>query len=251
MARIISAERSILPACDVRRIDDFQKIVKATAPVDEVAGYKVGYSLGLRYGLPEVVKIVRDLAPGKKVIYDHQKAGTDIPDQGAEFADTMAMAGVDAAILFPQAGPATQEEFIRALQNRRVGVIVGGEMTHPEYLEPDGGYIAETAPEQMYRLGVRKGVRSFVVPGNKPTKVAQYRAIIEEECNGDEFELMSPGLIKQGGRIEDTTKTAGKNWHVIVGRGIFDPLNTGDPSSVSTEQMRATTLELASMFRGK
>ncbi|QQG39966.1 MAG: hypothetical protein HYS81_00965 [Candidatus Aenigmatarchaeota archaeon] len=248
MSFVIKAERSIIPACDVSTLEDFRKLVRATHDVEGISAYKVGFDLGLGHGLPAVVGVVREFTD-LPVIYDHQKAGTDIPDTGKNFARRMKTSGVNAAILFPQAGPATEEEWIKALQAAGVGVIVGGEMTHPEYLEPEGGYIAETAPQQMYRIATRKGVRSFVVPGNKPEKVAGYRALLEEACDG-QVELMAPGFVKQKGKIEDTAKAAGDRWHAIVGSGIYAPGGAKDPSKVAEEDIHTAAKELCETIRG-
>ena len=43
--------------------------------------YKVGLSLALDCGLPKVVEIAREYTD-KPIIYDHLKAGTDIPEVG-------------------------------------------------------------------------------------------------------------------------------------------------------------------------
>lgn len=249
MSRIIKLDKSIIPACDVSTLEDLDKLVKATHDISGIGAYKVGFDLGLGYGLPAVVETVRKYTD-LPVIYDHQKAGTDIPDTGINFARRMKKSKIDAAILFPQAGPATEEDWIKALQEAVVGVVVGGEMTHAEYLEPEGGYIVETAPPMMYRLAGRRGVRSFVVPGNKPEKVAHYRAIIEEVCGKGNVELMAPGFIKQKGKIEDTAKAAGDRWHAIVGSGIYDPKKTGDPSSVPEKNIHEAAQALAETIRG-
>ena len=135
MRRIIQRDRSIIPACDIP-LEIFQRIIEGTCDIGEVGAYKCGVSF-LDVGLETAVKIVREKC-GKPFIYDHQKAGTDIhessPDQ---FMDAMVRANVNAVILFPQAGPITEYEWIAAAQERNLGVIVGGEMTHPRFLDGD------------------------------------------------------------------------------------------------------------------
>ncbi len=253
MSDIIKLERSIIPACDVSTLEDLDKLVKATCNVPGIGAYKVGFDLGLGYGLSAVVGVIREHTKEIPVIYDHQKAGTDIPDTGKNFARRMKLSKVDAAILFPQAGPATEEEWIRELQVVGVGVIVGGEMTHDAYLGPDGGYIEESAPSMMYRLAARRGVRNFVVPGNKPEKVAEYLSIIQkavEKAGDNDFTLMAPGFVKQKGKIEDAGKVAGKSWHAIVGSGIYDPKKTGDPSTVPEKDIAEAAKSLAETIMG-
>jgi len=217
MNPIISQDRSIIPACDVS-LEVYRKLVKETSDIDAVSAYKIGFELGLLYGLPEIVAIAREHG-NKKIIYDHQKAGTDIPDTGKSFMKVMKQAGVDAVILFPQAGPGTQKAWIKAAQDLDLGVIVGGLMTHPQYMRSEGGYIADEAIMEIYLNAVDEGVTNFVVPGNK---VNDLTALMEElERVVVDPVLYSPGLVTQGGDISDAGRAAGEKWHAIVGRGIY------------------------------
>jgi orotidine-5'-phosphate decarboxylase len=221
MGDIVRLSHSIIPACDVDTMEDFKKLIAATCHVEGVGAYKVGFKLGLRYGLPALVQAVREHTD-LPVIYDHQKAATDIPDMGKEFARLMSEAKVDAAILFPQAGPATQAEWTNALHDEGVGVLVGGEMTHPQFLDSDGGYMMNVAPEVIYHKAAQAGVRNFVVPGNKPSKIAKYKTVITNADPDIEMALFAPGFIKQKGKIEDAAKAAGDvEWHAIVGTAIY------------------------------
>ena len=142
MKKIIKKDRSIIPACDVT-LDIYEEIIKETADVDGIGGYKIGFALGLSHGLPRVIEVARKYTD-KPIIYDHQKAATDIPDTGKQFAWTCKNAGVDAVIFFPQAGPKTEEAWIECALQEGLGVIVGGLMTHPKYLFSEDGYIDQT-----------------------------------------------------------------------------------------------------------
>ena len=102
MTTIIERNRSVIPACDVATLEQFEALVQQTADIPGIGGYKIGFELGLGYGLPRVVEIARKHTQ-KPLIYDHQKAGTDIPEIGSNFAGVMRRAGIEAAILFPQA----------------------------------------------------------------------------------------------------------------------------------------------------
>lgn len=231
-------DRSIIPACDVS-FETYIEILKATGYLEKIGAYKVGVAF-LDVGLKEVVEAAKQHSL-KPVIYDHQKAGTDIHESTPDhFMDSMVRAGVDAVILFPQAGPITEYEWIRAAQERELGVIVGGEMTHPRYMEGDfsegkkdytqifqdlgierelTGFIREFAPDDMYEIAARMGVTDFVVPGNKPDRITHYMALIKQ-CGIPDPIAYSPGLIAQGGEIGEGAKAAGKKFHGIVGRGI-------------------------------
>jgi orotidine-5'-phosphate decarboxylase len=220
--RIIGRDRSIIPACDVRSLEDFGEIVRQTADVDGIGGYKVGFELGLTHGLPRVVEAARKHT-SKPVIYDHQKAGTDIPDTGKNFAGVCKDAGVDAVIFFPQAGPETERAWIYHALDKGLKVIVGGRMTHPAYAVSEGGFITDEGALEMYRIAARAGVNNFVVPGNKPAVIKQVRELVESE--GAKPTFYAPGFVAQGGSISDAAKVAGDNWHAIVGRGITEAPN--------------------------
>jgi len=218
MGKIIKADKSVIPACDVETLEELEGIVKATAEVEKIGAYKIGFVLGLGFALENVVGTIRKHS-NKPIIYDHQKAGTDIPPMGEKFASVCSKAGVDAVIFFPQAGPETEKAWIEAAKQAGLGVIVGGEMTHPCYLKGDNGFIDDSSPKRMYEIAIEAGVVDFVVPGNKPEKIASYKELFESK--GIEPVLYSPGLVAQGGEITESAKAAGNKWHAIVGRGIY------------------------------
>jgi len=214
--KIIKLDKSIIPACDVATLDELKKLVSETCSVKGIGAYKIGLELVIPFGMKKVIKTIRKLTD-LPIIYDHQKAGTDIPDLGVKFIK--ACKGVDAVIIFPQAGPVTEEEWIKAAQAEKLGVIVGGEMTHPGYLEADNGFISDSAPKKMYEVAAKLGVKDFVVPGNKPEKILEYKTFLES-LNVEPV-LYSPGLITQGGDLTESAKVAGNKWHAIVGRALY------------------------------
>ena len=216
--KVIGRNRSVIPACDVDTLEQFEKLVKQTADVDGIGGYKVGFELGLGFGLPAVVAAVRKHTD-KPIIYDHQKAGTDIPDTGKNYAKLMKKVGIDAVIFFPQAGPETERAWIYHALDNGLKVIVGGRMTHPAYSVSEGGFITDEGALDMYRIAARVGVNNFVVPGNKPEVIKQVRDVVEDEGVSPVF--YAPGFIAQGGSISDAAKVAGDKFHGIVGRGIY------------------------------
>jgi orotate phosphoribosyltransferase len=217
--RIIKQNRSVIPACDVEVIEHFEEIVKQTHDLKDISAYKIGFELGLYYGLPAIVKVARKYTD-KPLIYDHQKAGSDIPDTGKNFARVMKKSGIDTVILFPQAGPETEKSWIYHALDYGLNVIVGGRMTHPAYAQSEGGFISDEGAMRMYRIAARAGVNNFVVPGNKPDVIREVKEMVEAEGVNPTF--YAPGFVAQGGKIEDTTKVAGDKWHAIVGRGITE-----------------------------
>jgi len=74
--------------------------------------------------------------------------------------------------------------------------------------------------EQMYEIAKNLGVTDFVVPGNKPEKIKEYRKLL-----GEDAVFYSPGLVAQGGSLTEGAESAGKYWHAIVGRGIYQAEN--------------------------
>ena len=216
--------RSIVPALDTPSLDVLRTIVDATSAEPLVGAYKVGFSLALRYGLPRVIGEVRRLTT-KPVIYDHQKAGTDIPDTGAAFAAVLKDAGCEAAILFALAGPNTLTAWVEACQSCGLHVIVGAEMTHPRFLEEEGGSMSRKNAEAAYKLAQSLGVSSFVVPGNRPERIRFYRELL-----GPDVVFFSPGLVTQGGELSAAAEAAGGSWHAIVGRALLD---SSDPKAAT------------------
>jgi len=232
--KIIETERSIIPACDVPTIEEFEKIVKETAKIKGIGGYKVGFQLSLKYGLGKIVETVRKYT-NKPVIYDHQKAGTDIPDTGKNFAEVCKEAGVDAVIFFPQSGPETERAWIYHAIDKGLKVIVGGRMTHPAYAVSEGGFITDEGALEIYRIAAREGINNFVVPGNKPEIIKQIKEVIEAEGVTPIF--YAPGFVAQGGKIEDAAKVAGNSWHAIVGRGIYQAADIKAAAIEHTSQL--------------
>jgi len=219
---IIKLDRSIIPACDVSSLEKLEEIVNETSHVKGVGGYKIGFSLVVPFGMRKVIETIRKHTE-KPIIYDHQKAGTDIPALGVEFM--RACKGADAVIIFPQAGPVTEKKWIEAAKRLKMNIIVGGEMTNPGYMEREGGFIKEGSPERMYETAASMGVRDFVVPGNKPENIKKYRELLESKGISPVF--YSPGLLTQGGDLTESGKAAGKRWHAIVGRTIYRSENPG------------------------
>ena len=102
VAALEACSHGVVCACDLDRLDDVVRLVEAIDPVDGLAGYKLGSLLTLRHGLVEVVRRLRAVT-AKALLYDHQKAGLDIPSMAAPYAAACREAGVDALVLFPLA----------------------------------------------------------------------------------------------------------------------------------------------------
>lgn len=222
MQKFIKDDRSIIVAADVPDSSTLIRLAQATTGIPKIGGFKFGITQGLE-GLKSAIHTFHSI-PGHAetvVIYDHQKAGNDIPDMGEKFAKKLKSAGVDVAILFPFTGPATQRAWTEACFSEGLQVMTGGIMTHPQFLRSEGGYISDDAPERIFQLACVLGVHHFVVPGNKPLWVQKLRDILIAELGEDNFSLSAPGFITQGGDISECGQIAGKIFYPIVGSGIY------------------------------
>jgi len=220
-----------IPALDVADLGEACRVVEKVDRHPDVYGYKIGFALGLGYGLPEVCKRIRALSQ-KPIIYDHQKAGTDIPDTGALFAKTLRQGGVTEAIIFSHAGPQTQAAWIDALKAEGLKVIVGGVMTHPGFLASEGGFLIDDKILGAYALAAERGVSAFVVPLTKPEVV---RAIATRLGSTREWEFYSPGMGSQGGATTGLEML--RRHYIIVGRSL---LSAADPVAYLTKLATGT-----------
>ena len=236
MKELIKEKRCVIVAADVENLEDLANLVVSTCDVQGIGGYKVGLVLVLQYGLPAIVKCVRQYTE-KTIIYDHQKAGTDIPKLGAKFAKVVAGSGVNAAILFPFGGAATEREWIDALRKSEIAILVGGHMTQEEFLAKEGGFIANEAPEKIYTIAAKKGITNFVVPGNKLEYVSFYKNLLDKLLGEENFYLWAPGFIDQGGNITKFGKEAGDQWRAIVGSAIYEASNIRKAAETVTSQL--------------
>ena len=213
---IIKLKKSIIPSCDVNSLDKLSKLVNATCSVMGVGAYRIGFELVIPFGMEETVKTIRKITK-LPIIYDHQKAGTDIPEMGEKFMKACKFA--DAVILFPQSGPETEAAWIKAAQQAKMKVIIGGEMTHQAFLKEAGGFIDDNAPKRIYEIAASMGVADFVSPGNKPDRSMEYVNLIKNKSQKSVFD--SPGLVTQGGSISDLARKL-DSWHAIIGRAIYE-----------------------------
>lgn len=216
----LGKSRGIILAADVIQVERLRGLSELASQFPEVCAIKVGFSLGLRYGLPTVVSAIREVCE-TPIIYDHQKAATDIPAMGKLFAETCKQAGVDGVIFFPQAGPRTLEAFIDSAIEAELTPIVGLVMTHPAYLESDGGFIVDSAPGTICEIALKMGVRNFVLPGNNSIQIRKFAQgpLSQSKPLG----IMMPGIGTQGGSIASAFDAASGHFtFAIIGSAIYD-----------------------------
>lgn len=213
----------IIPACDVNTIDEFREIVARTSSIEGIVGYKIGCVLSLKYGLTKIAE-EKENYTDLPIIYDHQKAGTDIPQMGEQFAMVCKQGRIKGVIIFPQAGPNTEREFIKSILDHGLIPLVGGEMTHPGYLQKEEGFIRNGAPEEMYKIGAEEGADYFIVPGNRVNEIKKYRELLSGIIDVPKFCM--PGIGRQGGDISDAFEAV-EDYpaYAIIGSGIYKQKN--------------------------
>lgn len=232
--------RGVIPACDFRDMGLFRDLCAAVADVPKVTAFKVGALLVCKNSMSAVVKAARDAAPGKKLVLDMQKWGSDIPDMMFEQVHLAADEGFDAVIIFPmQGGPETLLAAIHASYEFGITTIVGADMTHRGFDRAEGGCVTMNDSRRVYGIAAAKGVRNFVMPGTKPERIGVYRLYLAASCQ--QFAIFSPGLVTQGGNISTGGAAAGENFQAIVGRGIYRKPSGGLNTA---EEMRTAAIEL-------
>ena len=233
MNSLLSIQKSIIPSCDVSNLEDLKDLISGTKKINNIGAYKIGFELVLTYGLPKVVNAIKDITK-LPIIYDHQKAGNDVPKMGKRFANVCKKSGVSAVILFPFAGPISEEVWIKECQDVELPVIVGGCMSHYGFSESDGGFISEASLERIYKIAIDCGIKDFVVPYNKPNLTMSYIKMFKDA--GIRFTLYSPGFVDDTEMIKKFKEMAGNNWHLIIGSAIYRFANIQDTTRYLIER---------------
>lgn len=224
----ITARQGVIPALDAETVDENRRVVEATTDVDGIVAYKMGLSMVLDRGLAGAVDALRQVTD-LPLIYDHQKAGCDIPDMGPKFAALCKKAGVDGLILFPVAGPLAVDGFVGGSLQNGLMPIVGGDLPFPTYNASGGGYVVDDSLSMIFERSVRVGCDHFVIPGNDGKKIAEHAARLVEAV--DEPWLFIPGIGALGGSIAEAFKPAeGCRRFAIIGRGIY---GAADPTEAA------------------
>src|SRR5262245_42080061 len=92
-------------------------------------------------------------------------------------------------------------------------------MTHPAYLESEGGYISNDAPIRIAQAALALGVRDYVVPGTKPSMIKEFAKSLQASGT---FNFLMPGIGSQGGDLRDGFAAASPHHpFAIVGSAIY------------------------------
>ncbi|MDR2161252.1 MAG: orotidine 5'-phosphate decarboxylase [Desulfovibrio sp.] len=229
--------RGLIPALDLEDVQEALRIVAATTKIPGIAGYKIGLALSLRLGLAGAVRVIRQ-ETDLPLLYDHQKAGPDIPDTAGLLAEIAAQAGVDALILFPLSGLRAVDRYAAESARRGVTPIVGGELPMKECRQRYGGFIVNDALKRITAAALSAGVRHFVLPAGDPRRLAGHLAHLRSLT--DRVSLFLPGIGAMGGTIGKSFVLVG-DWpaYAIVGRAV---VRAADPAEAA-RRLAAEALE--------
>jgi orotidine-5'-phosphate decarboxylase len=211
----------IVVSLDVESAEALKGVLDKTSPLPQVSGFKLGALCSLTVGLAEAVRVIRSYTD-KLVVYDHQKAGNDIPNITARLVRLAAESGVTGFIMFPFAGPEVLRAGVNEGRARGLTMIVGAHMTHPSFIEEDGGFVPNALPMKVFDCALGLGVKDFVLPGNRPGIAASYAGYIEAKVDSPAF--WTPGIGRQGGSIASLARSlpAGTRIIPIVGSSVYE-----------------------------
>lgn len=216
---LIAAKAGIIPALDVDDGDRLKRVVEATCEVDGVVGYKLGAVVALRLGLKPAVDLVRQFTD-LPVLYDHQKAGADIPSMSDGFTKVCRDAGTNGLILFPLAGREAVRQFATRTRKRGMTPLVGGELPYPEYRARHGGFVIDSALSRIFDEAMDVGVDHVIIPAHDPRKVRRHARVVRRRF--DDVWVFLPGIGALGGKIEEAFGAAEDcRRYAIIGRAIF------------------------------
>lgn len=207
----------IIPSLDVD-IERAKEVLEGICELrKEIAAIKIGsilcWEVGLKNAISELKKICNF-----PIIFDAQKAGTDIPEIVRKQVEIAAKSGVDAFIAAPQgSGSATLAAFVEACFEHKITPIVVVEMTHPEC----NSFLSKDASDKILEKSIELGVVDFVAPANKPEKLKIYKKIALGK--NKKIRIISPGIGPQGGGPDSAVKSGSD--FIIIGRSIYQAID--------------------------
>ena len=231
MKRIISRNKGLIIAGDVSYMHN-ERLVEATHDIPEVVAFKLPQRAG-RKGWETWVRGIREHTP-KPILIDPQKWIPDpVKKVNRDNIRAFKEAGIDAAFIFPVINFENLEDILNTAKKIDFGIIVGGEMTI-KYKERK--YILESIAAGVYYHAAELGVTDFAVPGTKPKSIKHYKNLIASAGIKNPT-FYSAGFIAQGGKITEGVKAAGKRFHAIVGRGVYNAENMNETAKDLVSQL--------------
>lgn len=238
MAKVLQGKLGIVPALDIDSPEHLELVVRETTKREGVAGYKLGLTSVLTFGLAESVRRLRDLTD-LPILYDHQKAGPDMPDMAVKYTAMCEEAGVDGLILFPVAGPTAVDKFVGEAVRAGIIPVVGGEIPVPDYCASGGGYMLDDALDKILVRAVHNKADHFVLPAHDKAKITRWSNWIAD--NVKNATALVTGFGALGGTVEAafSASSACPRRFAIVGRLITNSKAPGDAAARMFEQMQS------------
>ncbi len=246
-----SLNHGVIPACDVKSLEELGELIEDVDDVKGIVAYKVGKRLQSRFGLPLLIKTASEHTK-KPIIFDAQKEGNDVEFTERDFISYYAVDGVKALIIFPFAGPRVQATCIKTCYDNNILPIGGFRLTQKGWDETEKvelsdidprlkgiefrGYIAEDAEERALKLYTLMNVQYYIGPGNKIDELRVMKKRIQNL--GINPYMLMPGIGRQGGNITSAFKTVDDcaGAYGIIGSGIRKAKNRGEAAEVFCEE---------------
>ncbi|WP_322516117.1 hypothetical protein SR870_00570 [Rhodopseudomonas palustris] len=239
MAKLLEGAMGIVPALDIDSHEQLEFVVRETSKREGVAGYKLGLTSVMRFGLKESMRRLRDLTD-LPILYDHQKAGPDMPDMAVKYTAMCKDADVDGLILFPVAGPTAVDGFVGEAIRANIVAVVGGEIPVPDYGVSGGGYMLDDALDRILVRAVANKADHFVLPAHDLGKIGRWSTWIAANVTSPVVLLTGFGAL--GGSIETSFAASAvcPRRFAIVGRLITGATSPGDAAARMYQQMQAS-----------
>lgn len=228
-AEAARGEHSISVACNVPA-DGIAYIVERTHDIPGVDSYVIGGTRTTCGDLPRVVDIIRNMDETKKIIYDHQKAGTCDPEIGIGFAIDVKKSGVDSVVLFPLGDPDAQKQWIQAAADENLEVVVGPDVNIRRPL-------GKVALSQVLHQAANLGVRNFWLRYDTLSRVQLHAELVDLYVDNGEFSLYITRAIDDEGHIKNMDRLENYNVHYVIGRAIFAANDIRESAKEITNQL--------------
>lgn len=191
--RLTKRSRGMVLACNVEDLDELKRLVESTCELEGVVAYLVDRLLEMRYGIPELVRALRDQTD-LPLVYEAQREGNAPEARQRAIIELYARMGVNAVVLFPFVSPRVQAVAVRGCQQEGV-LPIGGFRLRQELLTSDQrgplaelegehwrGYLSPDAPQRALELYARMGVDHYMCPGPDAEDVRPLvEALLERE----------------------------------------------------------------------
>ena len=136
----------IIVSLDVESRQTLDEIVAKTHDIPEVLGFKLGVLSSLSIGLAEAVRLICGRTD-KQIIYDHQKAGNDIPDITRRLVKLAGEAG---------SLPGAISQVIHAEQRRKIELPAVHAASKQSPRSQAIAAVGDTVPNRRHQPRVRK-----------------------------------------------------------------------------------------------